>query len=756
MWRNFLLPAWIIGTAASFALPETTAWTWWAVAAAVCAAAGKYYRPLLPLAALLAGFAWGVFRTDAALSRQWPADHRTTQTVLTITIDSLPDTDTRRTRFTATARDQRQRTYRLQLSDYALRQWRAGEIWSVTATVRAPVGENNPHGFSREAWALANGIDGIGTIGRERRYLGSNGISGSLLRLRENISRRWQYFHRFENGAALMRALGIGEQNALPAESWAAFRPLGLNHLVSISGLHVNMVALLAAWLARRVLRHLPFSFHRPRTVVALAALISAGAYACMAGLGVPVVRAFAMLAILAFFWARYGIQAAWKSWWWALFTVLLFDPFAVLAAGTWLSFGLVAALIWAGSWRAGTGKRSFLRVQWAALLASFVSVGYLFSALPLLSPLVNLIAIPWFSWVLVPLALLGSLFPIYPLQWLAAALGEYTLTALGILGGIAPEYGMAAPPLPLIAAAVAALGILLLPRGLGWKPLAWVTLLGLAVYRPPAPPSGSLKLTVWDIGQGLAVSFQTTRHHLLFDTGSESAAALQLIPNLRATGTQRLDALVLSHHDNDHDGGQTLITRAFRPHTVWAGQPQFYADAADCHAEQSWTWDGVHFEWLTVPPEVRRHADNDQSCILRVVSGSQAVLVTGDLGSRGERALVERYGSTLYSQVLVLGHHGSRFSSSGTFLNTVSPRYAVAASGYANAFKHPNAVVQNRLSAHGIRLLRTDLGGAQTFILGGDTLQAAAIQRRFYWQKKPFAVLPETPHDKQSFDSAL
>ncbi|MCD0229113.1 ComEC/Rec2 family competence protein, partial [Enterobacter hormaechei subsp. steigerwaltii] len=131
------------------------------------------------------------------------------------------------------------------------------------------------------------------------------------------------------------------------------------------------------------------------------------------------------MLAAFAWAWRR-GKLSAWATWWQALAAVLLFDPSAVLGVGTWLSFGLVAAMIWACSGRLHEGKRqTALRGQWAASVLSLVLLGYLFASLPLISPLVNAVAIPWFSWVLTPLALLGSVVPFAPLQQLGAFLAE-------------------------------------------------------------------------------------------------------------------------------------------------------------------------------------------------------------------------------------------------------------------------------------------------------------------------------------------
>ena len=142
----------------------------------------------------------------------------------------------------------------------------------------------------------------------------------------------------------------------------------------------------------------------------------------------------------------------------------------------------------------------------------------------------------------------------------------------------------------------------------------------------------------------------------------------------------------------------------------------------------------------LLVPPEHNESDDNGKSCVLRVTAGGAALLVTGDLDTKGEESLVGKYGGNLYSQVLVLGHHGSNSSSSGVFLNTVAPEYAVSSSGYGNAYKHPTEAVQNRVRAHGIKLLRTDLSGALVFGLSQDGVKAGRLKSyRFYWQRKPF-----------------
>ena len=743
----YLLSALAAGIVLSFALPSVPPLPVWA--AAFCCAAAVFWRRRragLWAAVFVAGALWGVWRTEAALDARWPSEKQGQSVALTVHVAGLAQDDGRRVRVLADALADDGRRYRVQLADFGRREWPAGSTWRLNVRLRAPVGEANLRGFDREAWALANGIDALGTAGAARQAAQwpgglSDAFSDGLLRLRERISASWQRMPpEAAEGAALMRALAVGEQDALENKWWQAFRPLGLNHLVSVSGLHVTMVAVLFGWLAHGLLRLLPAPPHRPRAWVLGAGAAAALFYTALAGFAVPTVRSLLMIAAVSAAWLAGGTALAWRGWWFALAAVLFADPAAALSAGSWLSFGLVAALLWTDAWRVGGGTwyGTALRAQWAATLATVPAAGRLFSALPAASPLANAPAIPWFSWILVPLALAGSLLPFYPLQYAASWLGGQTLHALAWAARYAPEWGVAAAPLPLLLLACAACAVLMLPRGAGLRPWAALVLAGFVFYRPAPPEKGRLKTVVIDVGQGLSVSFQTASHSLIFDTGTAGAAQMQTLPALRGAGVRRPDILALSHHDADHDGGAPLIAAALAPRAVLAGQPQYYPQAQSCRSEAAWEWDGVRFEWLDTGGGGA--GDNGLSCVLRVVAGGTAVLVTGDLDARGEAELIRRYGAKLRAQVLVLGHHGSKSASSGAFLNTVAPDYAVASAGFGNPYGHPAREVQTRLSAHGITLLRTDRRGAWQFDTGGnDVFARPAAPKRFYWQQKPF-----------------
>lgn len=739
MLKYYGLPFWAVGVIASFALPSVPHWGVWLAAALVLLAASRRFAVAGMMLCVLLGAAYGVFRTEAALSAQWPLNGAS-ESVLTVEVADMPRGDGRRVQFAAKAWTEDGRQFDLLLSDYQKRDWAVGSRWKVSARLKPVIGEVNLRGLNREAWALANGLDGAGTLGKGRSLVREGGGVG-LAVWRDAVSRRWQAVEadspNFSDGIGLMRALSIGEQSALRPELWQAFRPLGLTHLVSISGLHVTMVAVLAGWLVKLIFRRLPWIPAKPRVWILAGGAAGALFYALLAGFSVPTQRSVLMLAAFSWAW-RNGRRSVWVAWWQALGAVLLFDPLAVLGVGTWLSFGLVAALIWACSGRLGEGRRkTAVRGQWAASVLSVVLLGYLFASLPLISPLVNAVAIPWFSWVLMPLALLGSVVPFAPLQQAAAFLAEYTLRFLVWLAGVSPEFAVAAAPLPLLVLALCAALFVLLPRGLGLRPWSAAVLAGFVFYRPEAVRGNSAEVIVWDAGQGLSVLVRTANHHLLFDTGTASAAQTGIVPSLNASGVRYLDRLVISHHDSDHDGGLQAV-RNIPDGGIYAGQPEFYEGARAC-TEQYWQWDGVDFEFL-VPPERNESDDNGKSCVLRVTAGGAALLVTGDLDTKGEESLVGKYGGNLYSQVLVLGHHGSNSSSSGVFLNTVAPEYAVSSSGYGNAYKHPTEAVQNRVRAHGIKLLRTDLSGALVFGLSQDGVKAGRLKNyRFYWQRKPF-----------------
>lgn len=739
------IPCWVVGIWLSFLLPSSLAQPiYWLIGCitGLLLARGLSFRWLACVAMVCLGITFGLWRTQLVLQQQWPLEQARAVQTVQLSATDIVQTDAKRSRFVARVWREGQRSQVWLINDYQRQAWRAGDCWQVAVRVRPVVGEVNLVGFNQEAWALSNHIVAIASVKGKRTLCHSDHHwRDNITRWRVALGQRWQQqSQHYPDGVALLNALTVGDQAALPNEAWQMFRPLGINHLVSISGLHVGMLAMLFAWLCKVLLRYLPISVHEPWRYVRAVAVIVAIIYSALAGFAVPTQRSMLMIIVLALTWRR-GRLTSMQIWWLVMALVLLYDPLAVLSVGFWLSFLLVAALMWAGSGYLYLSRlMQMLQAQWASGLASVVLVSYVFGSVAIMSPLVNAVAIPWFTLVLVPVALLSLLLPWAPLLNLAAWLSDHTMQGLHWLAQYAPQYYPAQAPWLLWLLSILALFILLLPRGFWLRPLCWLILGMLLTYQPRPPKYGQAVVTVWDVGQGLAVMMETTQHRLLFDTGTAYAAQSVLVPNFQALGVKQINTLVLSHHDADHDGGTEFIRTQFHVPQVLAGQTKEYSfDVRHCSAGLHWQWDGVWFEFLN-QPMMASAKKNEHSCVLRVVAADKAILITGDLSKVGEQALIQAYGNDLYSQILILGHHGSHTSSSPAFLQHVAPQFGVVSAGFANPYKHPHANVVDSLAQQHISLLRTDsMGGMQTTLSSQPIHWLALKAYKPYWQRKPW-----------------
>ena len=752
--------AWCLGVVGCAILPPWAGRSGWCVAALLLGLLllliQRQWRVLKPLWWFLLGLGYGVWRFQAALQAQIPVDYPDVTQSAVVTVLDVASASEQVQQFRAHILTASEQTYRVNAYDYQQRAWPVGSVWHCPVRLRANIGVFNRSGFNPEAWALAYGLDGSANIGKNCVRSGTSHTPQILInQVRERAWQRLQHLpSEHQQGVALLAALSIGLQAALNDDTWLAFRQLGIVHLISISGVHVTMLALLTAWIVGKALRYLPLPVRTPMLWQIWCGVVVAFAYALLAGFQIPTQRTVWMLLVfaIALTWRRPA--SLWQTWWQALALVLLWQPTAVLSVGLWLSFTLVASMLWAEqSWRRLRQRQQNAQMPWwrrpsvvllwrgqvAAFMLTLVLIGQLFHSVPLLSSLYNSLAIPWFSWVLTPLALLASVLPLdAPLLWVAA-LAQYSIDISVWLAQYSPQWVLAQAPWYLSALALVAVALMMLPAALGMRVWVATILVALCVYRPLAIAPRQLRVDVIDVGQGMSLLLQTRSHQLLFDTG-RGKAHTAVLPTLQSLGLNHADALVLSHQDADHDGAAPSLRRQFDFHTVWAGQTEAYPDwqARDCRG-QSWQWDGVWFEWLTLPREQVAHSTNAQSCVLRVVTHGQALLIPADIGADEEAALLNTYGAKLRSTVLVLGHHGSSGSSSSAWLNTVAPDIAIASSGFRNSYHHPTPAVQTRLRAHGIKLYRTDTQGGLTLRLDEQLHIQPLTGRLYWWQRKPF-----------------
>lgn len=618
--------------------------------------------------------------------------------------------------------------------------WHAGERWQLTARFRPVQSTANPHGFDAEQWFWLEGVLATAVVQPGAQRLG---VAGDVLarvdRLREKLVSRITTVLGQERAAGLVAGLTVGAQQQIARAEWQSLARTGLTHVVSISGLHITMVAGMAAAIAAWLLRRWPVNALPPRLLIALCGVLAATAYAVLAGFSVPTQRTLYMLCCMALMllWRR-----AWGGlhiWWLALGVVLLIDPFAVLAPGLWLSFGLVAALMLSGlGRRRPAGKvRQALAGQWAATVASLLPLLAMFGSFPLVSPLANALGIPFVSVLLTPVSLLAVALPWdAPLQ-LAGWLAEWFYRGVDWLAQW-PVWQAAALPWPLLLLGGIGSVWLLAPAGMPGRWLGASLLLPVLCYQPAAPPSGTARIRVLDVGQGLSVLIQTRQHALLFDTGS-AGGERWVLPQLRGFGIRQLDVLLLSHNDKDHDAGSADIAAAMPVLRVLAGQTatlqQYGLHGERCQRGQSWVWDGVRFDVLWPPAGVQLPDDNSHSCVLRVASWRHAILISGDAPRAVETQLVADYGGQLRSTVLVVGHHGSRTSTAPEWLTTVAPQWSVLSVGFLNRYRHPQPRVLEALQAQG-GVLRTDADGLISLQLGTElSLECYRLQAARYWR---------------------
>jgi competence protein ComEC len=652
------------------------------------------------------------------------------------------------------------RGWRLQEDDefHFLPTIRAGERWRLTVRLKRPHGNMNPHGFDYEAWLFERGIRATGYVRKadgNRRLADLVVTPGYLIeRWRQRIRGHFQSALGDAPYAGVLVALAIGDQRAIEPELWQVFSRTGVTHLLSVSGLHVTMIAGLTAWLAGWGWRRSSWLMLRlpAQKAAAAAGFLAALIYCLLAGFAVPAQRTLYMLAVVAAALWSGRTTAVSQVLSLALLLVLLLDPWAVLAAGFWLSFGAVGMLFYVGAGRLGESHwlARWGRAQWAVTIGMVPALLALFQQFSLVSPIANAIAIPVVSLLVTPLTLIGALPLGEPVLWLAHWLTESLMRLLHWLSGSGwAVWQQQAPPAWAVALGVAGVGWLLLPRGFPARWVGAVALVPLATLPVERPAPGELVVRVLDVGQGLAVHVQTASHDLLYDTGPAYSADANsgnriIVPYMRAVGVRKLDMLVVSHQDKDHEGGAQAVLDAVPTGLLLSSVPKTHPLVATsvqhrrCADGEAWEWDGVRFEILhpaeTDYASVRKN--NAISCVLKASAPGGTLLLTGDIESKDEAALLVRHGDRLAADVMLPPHHGSRSSSSPEFLAGVSPRLTLVSAGYRNRFGHPASDVVERIEKSGMAMRRTDVEGALTLRFGGDDISVTAErqERRRYW----------------------
>ncbi|MGB0893621.1 MAG: DNA internalization-related competence protein ComEC/Rec2 [Parashewanella sp.] len=627
-----------------------------------------------------------------------------------------------------------------------------GQTYKFRLKLKSITGVLNQGGFNQQRYYLSRHIIGRGNV-----------VEAELIDdspdLRQNILRKITAELEGLSSGDIQLALLLGDKSLLSQARWQQLRASGTGHLVAISGLHLSVVS---AWLfvvALFILLRVRYT--QSTSNLALAFIISAmGAfsYAYLAGFAIATQRALIMLLIVIALSLIRRYSSPWERLLSALFVILCLDPLAILSSGLWLSFWALTLILLSVSFyskqvtvdmslvkRCVLGVELFLLIQVSLSIGLGLLGGVLFGGFSLHSIWVNLLAVPWFSFVVIPLAFISLLIWFVGLQ-----LGFSWTQGFDVVDTMLVPYNSIlqfVDHLPL--------SWITLPESLvlpitftvvyciwwrvvthwRWKLVGAVLCLPLLLHllKSQLHQDNTWSLHLLDVGQGLAAVVAKNDRAIIYDAGAAygkdfSYAERSIIPFLKAQGLMTIDKIIISHDDNDHAGGLPKLKAMFPRAKVLSG--------VDC-LQSNFTWQGLTFDVLW-PKQVLR--GNNGSCVIRVFDGQHSILLSGDIEKLAEKQIVEQ-GSMIKSDILVVPHHGSRTSSTVEFLNAVSPSVALVPAGHANRYGLPKLDVLQRYRNIHSKILITGEQGQITISFTEEKMKTRSYRLNIepYWYNQVF-----------------
>ncbi len=692
------------------------------------------------LCIFLAGFTWATLNAKLNLNWELPA-HLEGKTLLAKGyVTSVPEWINQKAKFYFKLTELAGKPVKtsIQLTWYypGRIQLYPGKKLQLLIRIKRPHSMMNPGGFDQEKFYFKAHIRAIGYVVKspQNRSLNTDHFGQLINQCRYKFYEKIAALVSSENFIGIIIAMCLGIRQHITPEQWNTFQATGTSHLIAISGLHIGLAGGIFYVLTRLFWQYSTHLMQKMPTqqAASIGALIGGTFYACLAGLSIPTQRALIMMStfILALLCRRY--ITPWHVFSLSLFLILTLDPLATLSESFWLSFGAIFFIFYSMTSRVSFGKSLWNRygkVQWAITLGLTPITCLFFQQTALLSFPANLIAIPWVSFLVIPIALLGMALlwifesPAHTLLLFSSKLLEYLYTFLHYISQ--QKYALWHQSIPengYFIIVLAGILLMLSPKGLPGRWLGLFTFLPLFFYNQPRLPEKTIGLTLLDVGQGLSAIVQTRHHTLVFDTGAKFSNRLDMgkaavIPYLQTQNIRNIDTLIVSHQDNDHMGGAHSILNTLRVQKILTSVPQHFPQSLTeaCHRGQNWVWDGVIFQIL-YPIKGAPYVGNNSSCTLQIKLGKHAVLLTGDLEKKGESQLLKLDGNRLSSTLLIAGHHGSLTSSTWPFVQQVNPSYVLFSSGYLNPYRFPHPTVVSRFQKIGSRIENTAQSGGLYF----------------------------------------
>lgn len=724
-------------------------------------------RGILPigLAGVALGFAWAGFYAHCSVPPEIPSMHGKTNYDAVGVIQRVPQRKgaSIRVRF---AVESLHGKAGVEQGNWLVRvSWRdapdlaVGQRWRLPLRIRPVQSYRNPGSWDYAGWLYRQGMRYTAYVrAGEPQLLGQTPCC-RLERLREWLLARLENHLGDDVGSGMLKALTLGDRSGLSNANRKVFSATGTSHLFAISGLHIGLAAAAFGVLVSLTWRHLPrFCARYPARVAAgLAGLTLAVLYALVSGFGVPAQRALVMLAgAVVLLVARDRVTPS-RLLAVALLSVLAFDPMAPLDAGFWLSFSAVAAIFALLPHLRGRHWLAQALVLQTGIAVALYPVMLAFGMQNSVSgPLVNLVLVPVFGAVLVPLSLLAVILVVVApgageILGLLAAVFEWVHRGLELLAILAPAVQSPAWHTGRWLLIVLSVLALLAPPGIPGKMPGFALLLLAHLPAPPRLAEGDFRITVLDVGQGQSVVIKTREHLLVYDTGAAfpsgfNLADAVLLPYLAWQEGAAVDALVLSHGDNDHAGAARQLLQGAVVGEIWNGEPgRVGIPGRQCQKGDAWQWDGVSFSFLH-PSGESRWRGNNASCVLLVSGPGGSALVPGDIDASVENRLAPRIPRV---DIVVAAHHGSASSSVAAWVSATSPGHVVYTAGALNRYGFPKPAVQRRWAKAGSLAWRTDRDGAIRFDVSATSGVSGPLlhhwDTRRYWHlaKRPAGTRP-------------
>ena len=658
------------------------------------------------------------------------------------------------------------------------------EIWQAEISLRPLSARLNFGGFDRQQWYFSKGVTAVGTV---KSAVKISDISSLRAEKLQQVKKQTEGLSL----QGLLIALAFGERAWLDKNTWSIYQQTNTAHLIAISGLHIGLAMGIGFYLACVVQVFLPTRFIHPYFSLVFGVLFAL-IYAYLAGFSVPTFRAISALVFVFFIQIMRRHYSPIQLFMLVVGFLLLCDPLMPLSVSFWLSCGAVGCLIvWYRyvpfslfQWKNHTFSPkarwilSLFHLQFGLLIFFTPLQLFLFNGLSLSGFLANLIAVPLYSFFLVPLILFavftnGAVFSwqlanklaegitwlisVFQGNWLNVSF-NLALVLTAFCGGIfmliiwsiyrEPEISSSTRQIKRAKFFTLNLSkpllkderINVLRCSFGIMSLCFMILLFKQLSKP------TWQVDTLDVGQGLATLIVKNGKGILYDTGpawqSGNMAELEILPYLQREGIT-LEKLILSHDDNDHAGGASAILKTYpNVEFITPSQRNYWENYRTfCTAGRDWDWQELHFQILS-PHSIVERADNAHSCVILVDDGKHSVLLTGDAEVKNEQIFARTLGKI---DMLQVGHHGSKTSTSEYLLSQIRPDVAIISSGRWNPWKFPHYSVIERLQRYKSAVENTAISGQVRVNFFKDRLEIQQARTEFSpWYARVIGFLSE------------